>query len=230
MKSLIIGGTAGFGKEVVDELIKRDYNVIITGRRKISSHKESYVCDVGNLNSFQKVIHEIKGKHETIDLLICIAGFGRANKIENFSIDDWNETLNKNLVYVAIALQELTPNLKNSKKPKVITIGSQWSYKMGCSELVPYMVSKHALATLTQDYALRNKEIRANHFCVPTMNTLQLKEVQASLRKLNKELSVSDGNIAESKTVAAGLIEKALNTNQTGAIFVVDKEGNTREI
>jgi hypothetical protein len=59
------------------------------------------------------------------------------------------------IFHISVAFQELKELLHCAPNPRVLTIGSQWSYKTGCDELVPYTIAKHALRDLTKDFADR---------------------------------------------------------------------------
>lgn len=234
MKALIVGGTRGFGKEISDQLLDRGYDLITVGRSASRFKKHPhYACDVGDLDSWYETLKRIKAEHKSLDFLACIVGFTRAKSSKHLTPDDWNETFSRNVTYVALALQELTDSLLASKHPKVVTIGSQWSYKTGCDELVPYTVAKHALRTLTEDFAQRNPRIQINHYCVPTMNTPGYWDVRKSFQEAGEESTIAsftpDG-LADPKVVAKSIIEKALETDASGSTFIIKPDGLIDEL
>jgi len=223
MKALTIGGTKGFGRYISECLEKEGYEIITVGRSK-EGYKdyEHFVCDIGNLKGWKETLRKIKKDNRNIDLIACIVGFARAKRFRELLEEDWSEHFIKNLFYVSLTFQELNPT-------KAITIGSQWSYKIGCDELVPYTIAKHALATLTEDIAIRNKNLIINHYCVPTMNTPQYKEVKESFIRLGQEKKITGfqkGVIANPEKVANELIDFALKTKKSGKMYVLDKNGN----
>ncbi len=234
MKALIIGGTRGFGKEISDQLLDRGYD-LITVSRSASGYENHfhYSCDIGDLDSWHNTLQKIKSEHECLDFLACVTGFTRAKSSKDLTADDWNETLSKNVTYVAFALQELSDLLHASNHPKALTIGSQWSYKTGCDELVPYTISKHALRTLTEDFAQRNPRIQINHYCVPTMDTPGYWEVRKSFQNVGEESTITsftpDG-LADPKVVAKTVIDKTLETNASGSTFIIKLDGLIDEL
>lgn len=229
MKALIIGGTRGFGKELSSQLFDRGYDLVTVGR-SASGYKNHphYSCDVGDLDCWQNILKKIQEEHDSLDFLACVAGFARAKSSKYLTADDWNQTISRNVTYVALALQKISDLLRTSNHPKVLTIGSQWSYKTGCDELVPYIVSKHALRTLTEDFAQRNPRIQINHYCVPTMDTPGYLEVKKSFRDIREESTIMNftpDGLANPKVVAKAIIDKALETNTSGSTFVIKPDG-----
>ena len=234
MKALIIGGTKGFGKEVSSQLSNRGYDLITIGR-SISGYKNfsHYSCDVGNLKDLRDTLRRIAQENKSLDALICIVGFTRAKPSAELTSADWEKTLTKNLLYVGVAFQELKDLLNQSRNPKVLTIGSQWSYKTGSDELVPYTVAKHALRDLTKDFSEREPRIKSNHYCVPTMDTPQYWEVRESFRKIDKEELITNftpKRLANPKIVAKSLVNKFIKTKVSGATFVISPNGKIRKI
>jgi len=234
MKALVIGGTRGFGKEISDQLLNRGYS-LITVSRSASGYQNHphYSCDVGDLDSWHKTLQKIKSEHENLDFLACVAGFTRAKSSKDLTANDWNQTLSRNVTYVALALQELSDLLHASHNPRALTIGSQWSYKTGCDELVPYTVSKHALRTLTEDFAQRDPRIQINHYCAPTMDTPGYWEVSKSFQDVEKEAIISSftpGGLADPKVVAKAIIDQALQTDTSGSTFIVKPDGLVEQL
>lgn len=222
MKALIIGGTKGFGKEVSQLLLDQKWDLITVGRTEGDfPNTQNFLCDVGNLEEWKNVLGTIEAENQTIDLVIFIAGFARAKNAKDLTVEDWEEHTRKNLIYVALGLESIKSSLVKSTNPKIVTIGSQWSYKIGAYELVPYTITKHAVDTLTKDFAARNTNIKANHYCVPTMDTPQYIKVQESFSSIGKDYPVKD--VAIPKEVAKSIIDHVTRYEKSGSTLVVDK-------
>lgn len=234
MKALIIGGTSGFGREVATQFLDRGYDLITIGR-SASGYKSHppYVCDVGNLKDLREILRKVASQNKSLDALVCIVGFTRAKSSAELTPVDWKETLTKNLLYVAVAFQELRNLLNQSSNPRILTIGSQWSYKTGCDELVPYTVAKHALLTLTKDFADREPKIKTNHYCVPTMDTPGYWEVRKTFKRIAKERTIANFTprcLAQPKIIAKSLVDKFLKTKSSGLTFVISSNGKIRKL
>lgn len=222
MKALIIGGSKGFGEEISNELKVKSFEVVTVGR----SEKADFMCDIGNLELWQHTIKKIKSIHSNFDLIIFVVGYARGISSKDLSIENWYEHLNKNLIYVALGIEAFKETLNSGAK--VITIGSQWSYKIDSDELVPYIVSKHGLDTLTKNFATRNPTIKANHYCVPTMHTVQEKEVEKSFEQIGKVFRPK--RIAVSKDIAVNLISHIISNNETCKTLSIDADGIISQI
>ncbi len=220
MKALVIGGTQGFGKEVTDNLASHNFDVVTVGRSKNSD----FICDIGNLNKWKNTLEEILCSHSSFDLIVFNVGYARGISAKDLTIEYWYEHLNKNLLYVALGVEVLKSTLSASLNPKIITIGSQWSYKIGSDLLIPYVISKHALNIFTQDFAIRNPKIKANHYCVPTMDTPQYKKVMESFEKINK-IGNLPTIIASLNIIAKNLIHHCLNFDMSGKTMVFNSQG-----
>jgi NAD(P)-dependent dehydrogenase (short-subunit alcohol dehydrogenase family) len=217
MKALIIGGSQGFGAEISNELKVKGFEIVTVGR----SGNPDFICDVGNLELWRDTIQNIKSAHSNFDIMVFVVGFARGISAKELSIENWHEHLNKNLIYVALGTEALRDRL--NPDAKIITIGSQWSYKVGSDELVPYTVSKHALDVFTKDFAARNPSTKANHYCVPTMHTAQEKEVEKSFEKIGKVFAPK--KIATSKNIAVSLVNHIVSNNETGKTLSIDADG-----
>lgn len=92
-KAIVIGASSGIGKAIAEILVKNNYKVGITGRRKEvlletkSQNENQYhvrVFDVKETNkiveNLEALVHELGG----IDLLIISAGIGELNEALNF--------------------------------------------------------------------------------------------------------------------------------------------------
>jgi len=220
MKALIIGGTKGFGKEISKMFIRKGYAVIIIGRTKANK----YNCDIQNSKEFKITLQKIKNEHQKgIDIIVFVVGFAEPKEYSQITEEDWFKSLKNNLVYVAQAIKELEVLLLKTKQPKVITIGSQWSYKLGNRYLIPYIVSKHALRTLTLELAKDQKKIKYNHYCVPTMKTPGYSKVRKGFLKVDpKRFNLLPK--ANPKEIAKLLVEHIIINTAKGQTFVINRK------
>jgi NAD(P)-dependent dehydrogenase (short-subunit alcohol dehydrogenase family) len=225
--ALVIGGTTGIGRNISDQLIVRGYEVT-TISRSGGDRENDYQCDVGDIPTLKDILIQISSGLESIDLLSCVVGFARARQTSQLTVEDWNETMAKNLTYVNIAFNELAEFMKKSEDPRVITFGSRWSYQTGCEELQPYIVAKHALRSLVEDLARRNDGLKINNFCVPTMDTPGFRFVRDSFIDLSQGVtrSFKPVELVEPTIVARSIVDYALRSDETGRILVVNHQGN----
>lgn len=225
MKALIIGGTKGFGKELSNNLIGKGYEVYTTGRTKPDFNvTKNFKCDVGKLNNWLKVVNKIKKLGVSFDLVVFVAGYARAKQVQDFNNKDWEEHFTKNVTYVSLGLEKLKEVF--NKGCNVVTIGSKWSFNTGFPALTPYIVSKHALRVLTENFSKSESDYYVNHYCVPTMNTPQKAEVEESFKSIGLDFNVQKTFVGDANpsAVAKMLVEDILDNKNTGKTLYINSE------
>jgi len=159
---------------------------------------------------------------------ISVAGYAKPRPSSELIPEDWEETFKRNTAYVGIAFQELKPALKKSRSPSLVTLGSQWSYKIDCNELLPYIIAKHSLKTLTQHIALHNKWLKTNNYCVPTTDTPAYRRIQEDFHTFGKNFPVTQ--LAEPKLIGASLVDHFLSYKTSGNILKVHPTGKIQTL
>lgn len=234
MKALIIGGTKGFGYEISKQLLATGYEITTVSRSSDGIMKyPHYECDVSYPPSWKNSLDTIKEDLNKLDLLACIVGYAEPKPFSQLSIDDWNKTFWANIGYVALTLQTLQNNLLASSAPKVITIGSQWSFKVGCDELVPYTIAKHSLRTLIEDFAERNPRISINNYSVPTMNTPGFRKISEQYDNLQITSNIfhpETKKLASPSEIAKSIISEAHRTARSGNAVKIHPNGKIETI
>src|SRR3989344_6849124 len=230
MKALVIGGTRGFGKEISDNLVKKGFDLVTVSRSK-KGYKNHihYHCDIGNLDLWKRSIEKILKKNKEIDLIFFVFGFADPNPFTKLSVKDWSDTFSRNVVYVAMLLQNIEDSPLGYDGIKIVTIGSQWSYKVGNKYLVPYIVSKHALKILTDDFAKRNRSMIVNHICVPTMNTPAYHVIRRSFERIGTNNLVK-GIVSDHQKIAKKLVQLVLDNNKSGVSFIITPKGKVNRL
>ncbi len=232
MKALIIGGTNGFGREISDQILDRRSDLITVSRSDSGiDNFPHFSCDIGDLELWYLTLQRIKLESDSLDILAGVVGFARAKHPKDLTIEDFNITIARNVTYITLALQELSDLLQASEDPRVITLGSQWSYRTDCDEFVPYIIAKHTLRAFTKNFAQKNPKIGINHYCVPTMDTPGYREVRKSFQEIGKEpiINGTPKGLAEPKVIARSLVAKALETDASGAMFIIRYDGEIEE-
>lgn len=220
MKALVVGGTRGFGKEVSNSLIRKGYSIITVSRSKNGlKNAIHYHCDVENTGQWHKTIQRVLVENK-IKAFFFVVGYAKAVEFTGLTAKDWNDALSRNFLYIALALQEIEKK-RAGEDIKIITIGSQWSYRTGNSKLIPYTISKHAVSTLMKDFSERNKTMQANHYCVPTMDTPGYRKVRESFRKLGKMEGILNQPTEESKEISNAVVDLALESRKSGKTYII---------
>jgi NAD(P)-dependent dehydrogenase (short-subunit alcohol dehydrogenase family) len=183
--SLVSGGNAGIGYEIVKALSQHSDHHILMGCR--DTHKgEDAVASMGapkNVNPIQlditddesidhcfKTIEQLFGK---LDILINNAGTaGKANGLDRPKRELYDEVFSVNVTGTALLTDAMTPLLNKSKTPKVIMItsvlGSIQNVLDGKGTPLPvpwYSASKSAMNYLCVYYAKKEPTWRVNAVC-----------------------------------------------------------------
>ena len=185
---LITGTNAGIGKSILKLLEKEKCTVIATTRKKIKKNKKNifyYNLDVTNENQWEELINYIKIKFGRLDGLINNAGIRVSGKIENTSLELWNNIINTNLTSIFLGCKYALPLLKKGKKASIVNLTSISGIR-GIKNMVAYSASKGAIVTLTASLALDLAKygIRVNAIAPGAVDT---KMVWSLKKEINSE-------------------------------------------
>ena len=124
MKNILItGATSGIGLKI-SELLSKDNNVFLTGRRK--SDKENYfACDLANLDDIKDLYKKASSYFDNkIDVLVNCAGQYIYNPIEKTVFDEINYLIDLNFKASYILCKLIVPIMKQNKWGRIVNIGS----------------------------------------------------------------------------------------------------------
>ena len=185
---LITGTNAGIGKSILKLLEKEKCTVIATTRKKIKKNKKNifyYNLDVTNENQWEELINYIKIKFGRLNGLINNAGIRVSGKIENTSLELWNDIINTNLTSIFLGCKHALPLLKKGKKASIVNLTSISGIR-GIKNMLAYSASKGAIVTLTASLALDLAKygIRVNAIAPGAVDT---KMVWSLKKEINSE-------------------------------------------
>ena len=207
MKNIFItGGNRGIGKGLVEEFSK-DNNVIFSARNTekaqliidtLGGKNIDYVImDVGDSESVQKGIKNLKSRITSVDVLINNAGIlipGLKHKIDAIDTDDDSimKTFNINTVGALRVCKAVIPLMPPKSRIINISSGMGQMEGMGTGSLA-YRLSKSALnaMTIVLSQELMVKSIKVNAICPGWVQTdmggyeatLTVKESAESIKK-----------------------------------------------
>ncbi|MCY7361429.1 MAG: SDR family NAD(P)-dependent oxidoreductase [Ignavibacteria bacterium] len=164
----ITGATSGIGKSAAYNFAEHGANLILAGRRadrleeiskdltnKYSVKVNTIVMDVQNYeevkNSINDLINSNSNKEwQTIDILLNNAGLARGlSKIQDGSVEDWNEMIDTNVKGLLYVSKCIIPFMVKNNSGHIINIGSvagREVYPMGNV----YCATKHAVDAITK--------------------------------------------------------------------------------
>ena len=134
----ITGGGTGIGKELALILAKKEYDVIISGRRKEKLTETANInkkrihpisLDVNNPNQCLKVSESIYKKFKEIDLLILNAAIYSPGSITKISTAEAKKVIDINLLGAINCLSPVAKVMQKNKKGHIVFVSSPAGYQ-----------------------------------------------------------------------------------------------------
>lgn len=166
---LVTGSSRGIGKAIVTDFAEKGYNVVINYRKeeneanKLKEILESKYniealtirADVSNENEVKNMVQQIVDKFGKIDVLVNNAGIAIDKEFENRTVEDWQITLNTNLIAPFLVSKYVGNEMLKNKKGKIINISSTNGINAFFPTSIDYDASKAALINLTHNLAIQ---------------------------------------------------------------------------
>jgi len=163
---IVTGGTKGIGEGCVRAFVDAGSRVVFCSRNQKEGEKlagelsglgrgeASFIkCDVAKTDEVQHLIASTVEKYGRIDCLINNAGWHPPHKpIDDFSIDEFRDLLNLNLVSMFAACKYALPHLRNSKG-NIINMSSLVG-SMGQLHATTYVATKGGVTAFTKALAI----------------------------------------------------------------------------
>jgi 3-hydroxy acid dehydrogenase / malonic semialdehyde reductase len=135
---MITGATSGFGKAIALKFAENEYNVIITGRRKIlldelenelraigKTKVLSLNFDVRTKNDVDSAIGNLDGDWKKIDILVNNAGLAVGlSHIQDGDTDDWDRMIDTNVKGLLYVTRAVAPLMVIRNRGHIFNIGS----------------------------------------------------------------------------------------------------------
>ena len=161
---VITGGSRGIGKGCAEEFVKAGSKVVVSSNdagegtsttadlQKIARQPDDVcfvACDVRNNDDIRNLISSSVSIYGKIDCLINNAGWHPPHKpIDDFSIDDFRDLIELNLVSVFAACKFALPHLRKTSG-NIINIASLVA-TIGQRHAATYVATKGAVTALTK--------------------------------------------------------------------------------
>ncbi|MBE2190425.1 MAG: SDR family NAD(P)-dependent oxidoreductase [Desulfobulbaceae bacterium] len=165
--TLITGASAGIGKSCAEAFAEAGSNLILIARRielaeKLASNlREKYgveciaiQLDVRKYDEVADRLGNLPEKWQNVDILINNAGLARGlDKIQDGSLDDWEEMIDTNLKGLLYVSKLILPGMVARDSGMVVNIGS-----IAGREVYPkgnvYCATKHAVRAISQSMVI----------------------------------------------------------------------------
>jgi 3-hydroxy acid dehydrogenase / malonic semialdehyde reductase len=158
---LITGATSGIGEATARLLSKKNYKLIICGRRadRLKALSEELSAntsvttlsfDVRDSKAVKNALDSLPPPWKTIDVLINNAGNAHGlDPIHTGSLDDWDAMMDINVKGLLYVSREILPGMTERKRGHVINLGSIAGKEVYVNGSV-YCASKFAVDALTR--------------------------------------------------------------------------------
>ena len=168
---LVAGATGGIGSQTVKLLVGSGAIVYITGRNLTKLNQLAEACrispdhvfqmDIADEVSVNRVIDNILAQSPVIDILVNATGMGIIKPMENLSSDDFQKTIQTNLMGAFYLVKAVLPSMKIQKKGWIINIPGILG-KVPMAGAAAYSASKYGLVGMMQSIReeIKRTEIR----------------------------------------------------------------------
>lgn len=135
--ALVAASSKGLGKAVALQLSREGAKVMICARNKerllktrdeIASETggvvRAFVADVRDRKQVSKMVEQVINEFGTIDILVCNAGGPPSGMADEFTLDDYRDALELNLLSTVNLCYEVIPFMKKQKWGRIINMAS----------------------------------------------------------------------------------------------------------
>jgi NAD(P)-dependent dehydrogenase (short-subunit alcohol dehydrogenase family) len=162
--AIVTGSTSGIGRGIAEHFATLGACVVIHGpepdparaiaeRLRSAGHDALSVHgDVRDVEACRRVVRSAIEARGGVDILVNNAGDTSRGRLEDASLEFWDNMMAVNLRAPFLCLQEAVKSMKTRGGGSIVNIGSINAY-VGSPKLGPYAVSKGGLMTLTRNAA-----------------------------------------------------------------------------
>lgn len=237
-KTIVIGGTSGIGKTLVNKFSQEGSTVVFCGRSEEAGqqiqeecHNSRYIyCDVTNKKSIKEFFDAALKFLDGLDIAINNSGIsGNICSFHETNDELLNKVMETNFYGTWNCMQqEINCFLNNATSGSILNISSTSGLIGNALGLTPYSASKHAIIGLTKSTALEyaKHNIRINALCPGFVDTPMTEKAGEESRLLRRKIPMMHplGRIATTEEIANAALyicsDEASFT--TGSCMIID--------
>ena len=175
-KVFITGGASGIGASIVKHFCEQESEVFFVDlneeasnqliaecKKKKISVPIFFKCNLINIKDLQNIISKIISNYGPINILINNAANDERHKIDDVTVEYWDERMAVNLRHFFFTVQSVKESMINNGGGVIVNIGSS-SWMVGQGGMVAYTTAKSGVVGLTRSFArdLGEYNIRVN--------------------------------------------------------------------
>jgi len=158
---LITGASQGIGKATALLFAHKGYDLVLVARhseplaivaqeiQQLGRSAVAIPADVKEPNQVNALVHKALDHYGSIDVLINNAGIYVSGPVEQFSLDDWHQTIDLNFWGYVHTIQALLPHFLERGRGSIVNLSSIGG-KVALPYVTPYCASKFAVTGLTK--------------------------------------------------------------------------------
>jgi len=236
--AVVIGGTTGIGRSLVEGLVEAGADVVASARRQEEVDATAKVieaggkktlrvtCDVSDKSSIQKLHDEVLKSFGKVDILINCAGRTKRTPSLEVPEEEFAGIMDTNLMGTLRACQVFGRSMIEKRYGRIINIASLSTF-VALYEVAAYAASKAAVASLTKSLAIEwaKHGVNVNAIAPGVFRTaLNQKLLDETPRGQEFKLRTPMGRFGQVKELAGAAVYLASEAASfvTGEIIVVD--------
>lgn len=167
--AMITGSSRGIGKATAIEFAKRGYDIVInyvhSKEKALSFQKEleekygvkaiAMQADLSQEEEVKNLAQEALDTFGKVDVLVNNAGIAPYSEVQDKTVQDWQQTLQTNLIAPFLLSQILGNEMVKNHYGKIINVSSIDAIYSYNAESMEYDASKAALINMTKNFALQ---------------------------------------------------------------------------
>jgi NAD(P)-dependent dehydrogenase (short-subunit alcohol dehydrogenase family) len=187
--AIITGGASGIGRALAEELSVRGSDVVLVDlqlalARKVADHIRNrggkaiaVKADVADFIAVRRIMQETFNRTGRIDYIFNNAGINFVGTVEHYSIEDWHQMMETNLVGVINGIQAVYEIMMNQGFGHIINTASMAGL-IPFPGLVAYTTTKHAIVGLSRSLRAEaaSRGIRVSVVCPGFVRTAILEK------------------------------------------------------
>src|SRR6185503_1104370 len=172
----VTGGGSGIGESIVEHFcaqgarvtfadVQEDVSKALVERIRERGHRAPRFipCDLKDIEGLCSAVDRVGREDGPVKVLVNNAANDDRHRIENVSVDYWDERIQVNLRHQFFAAQAVRPQMRDSGGGSIVNLGSI-SWMQGEADCIAYVTAKSAVNGLTRGLAreLGPENIRVN--------------------------------------------------------------------
>lgn len=181
---VVTGAGRGIGRAIALTCAQAGADVVLASRTRseleavadevneMGQRASVVVADISDPAHVNRLVSEALHRFGNIDILVNNAGIDISKPIVDFSLEDWNRTIEINLTGVFLCTKAVLEHMIDRRKGKIINIASGAGLRGGPGKAA-YSASKGGVIAFTQALAgeVRDFGIQVNVICPGPINT-----------------------------------------------------------